>query len=115
VCLCVVPCTSTGGPAVQPENLPALCSGAAASPGLPLPARDRALPTPRPPQLPEESKVELPLWLAEPLVQRGMVGAAHPKIYAARVQRKMEAGAQCMNIRSKAPYFYTVGMRVNQL
>jgi hypothetical protein len=67
------------------------------------------------PQLPQDAKAELPLWLVEPLVNRGMVVASHPKIYAARVQRKMEAGAQCMNIRTKAPYFYTVGLKVNQL
>lgn len=66
-------------------------------------------------QLPQDAKAELPLWLVEPLVNRGMVVASHPKIYAARVQRKMEAGAQCMNIRTKAPYFYTVGLKVNQL
>eukprot|EP00798_Chlamydomonas_sp_ICE-L_P014512 gene14512-20541_t len=53
-----------------------------------------------------ESKVEIPLWLLQPLSKRGMVTFKMPLMYSDRYKRKLNAGAEVVSFKNKAPFFY---------
>ncbi|KAG2487205.1 hypothetical protein HYH03_014179 [Edaphochlamys debaryana] len=60
------------------------------------------------------AKVEMPLWLATQLTRRGMTTFSLPEIYHERYRRKLNAGAECINLKGRAPYFYDVGNKCNE-
>lgn len=64
--------------------------------------------------LASSSRVDAPLWLAAALTRRGMASLALPDIYSDRYRRKLNAGAECVNFKGRAPYFYDVGNKCNE-
>lgn len=54
-----------------------------------------------------------PLWLLVDLHRRGLVALDLPDVYKERYRRKLNAGAECVSLRNKAPFFYEVGIRTN--
>ncbi|GLC47286.1 hypothetical protein PLESTB_000225200 [Pleodorina starrii] len=60
------------------------------------------------------AKVDTPLWLATALTRRGMASLTPPEIYLERYRRKLDAGAECLNLKGRAPYFYDVGNKCNE-
>lgn len=69
--------------------------------------------TPPPPgcvdeDLPEGSRVELPLWLARALEAKNMVRLEYPKHYAARFREDLLAGPEAVDIRDRSNFFYEV-------
>lgn len=60
------------------------------------------------------TRVDAPLWLSAPLMRRGMITLSLPEVYNERYQRKLNAGAECVNFKGRAPYFYEVGNRCNE-
>lgn len=44
------------------------------------------------------------------LHRRGMATFELPDVYNDRYRRKMNAGAECVSLRNRAPYFYEVGL-----
>nr|ADF43165.1 97782m [Chlamydomonas reinhardtii] len=60
------------------------------------------------------TKVDAPLWLAAALSRRGMTSFGAPELYSERYRRKINAGAECMNLKGRAPYFYDVGNKCNE-
>lgn len=60
------------------------------------------------------TRVDAALWLSAPLMRRGMAHLGLPEVYNERYQRKLNAGAECVNFKGRAPYFYEVGNRCNE-
>ncbi|KXZ51154.1 hypothetical protein GPECTOR_13g641 [Gonium pectorale] len=60
------------------------------------------------------AKVDAPLWLAAALTRRGMASFGLPEMYSERYRRKLNAGAECINLKGRAPFFYDVGNKCNQ-
>ncbi|GLI65624.1 hypothetical protein VaNZ11_009194 [Volvox africanus] len=60
------------------------------------------------------SKINAPLWLAVALTRRGMSTLCPPEEYQERFRRKMNAGAECHNLKGRCPYFYDVGNKCNE-
>ena len=60
------------------------------------------------------SRVDAPLWLATALCRRSIAGVGLPEIYNERYRRKLNAGAECVNLKGRAPYFYDVGNKCNE-
>lgn len=65
--------------------------------------------------LPERSKVELPLWLVQALKAREFVQIELPQVYKEKYREKCEAGAECLNFNRRAPFFYDVGSQHSEL
>lgn len=61
-----------------------------------------------------DAKVDAPLWLAAALTRRGMATFSLPETYHERYRRKLNAGAECVNLKGRAPYFYDVGNKCNE-
>lgn len=62
-----------------------------------------------------QASVPVPLWLIPDLHRRGLVEFELPEVYKERYRRKMNAGAECVSLRNKAPYFYEVGIKANAM
>ncbi len=56
-------------------------------------------------------RVGIPLWLLPDLHRRKMVTFEMPDVYNDRHRRKFNAGAECMSLRNRAPFFYEVGIK----
>lgn len=54
------------------------------------------------------STLDIPLWLASSLAQRGMARVDLPVYYGNKMRRKMRAGAGCEDLRVRCPHYYTV-------
>ncbi|KAL6767410.1 DNA replication complex GINS protein PSF3 [Auxenochlorella protothecoides] len=54
------------------------------------------------------STLDVPLWLASSLAQRGMARVELPVYYGNKMRRKMRAGAGCEDLRVRCPHYYTV-------
>jgi len=65
-------------------------------------------------QLPRDSRVDLPLWLAKPLAERHIAGVALPGAYGERMRRRAAAGAECVDLRPH-PHYYSAGLRLAPL
>jgi hypothetical protein len=65
-------------------------------------------------QLPAEHALELPLWLAAPLVERHIVDAALPRAYGESSRRRADAGASCVSLKG-TPHFYAAGLACSAL
>lgn len=59
--------------------------------------------------LPNGSKIELPLWLGETLHTKKMFDVNLPKHYNARFQEHLEAGPASTNLREHCSNYFTVG------
>lgn len=46
------------------------------------------------------TQAEVPLWLVRPLLRRAMASIKLPMVYGERYQRKLNAGADCVSLRS---------------
>jgi hypothetical protein len=71
-------------------------------------------PTPKTKQLPRDSRVDLPLWLAKPLAERHIAAVSLPPAYGERMRRRAAAGAECVDLRPH-PNFYGAGLRIAPL
>lgn len=60
------------------------------------------------------AKVDVPLWLAAALSRRGLTSFALPEVYNERHRRRLNAGAETMNLKGRCPYFYDVGNKCNE-
>lgn len=56
--------------------------------------------------LPEGSRVEVPLWLARALEAKNMVRLELPKHFAARFREDLLAGPEAVNLRDRSLFFY---------
>mmetsp|Transcript_6723 Transcript_6723/g.14839 ORF Transcript_6723/g.14839 Transcript_6723/m.14839 type:complete len:209 (-) Transcript_6723:569-1195(-) len=61
----------------------------------------------------EGAQLEVPLWIALPLAKMLMTNVKLPAVYSDRYRRKLNAGAECVSLKNRAPYFYEVGNRCN--
>lgn len=61
-----------------------------------------------------ESNIDIPLWMVQPLAKRSMVAVKTPTIYGDRYRRKLNAGAECVSLKNRAPFFYEVGNKINE-
>ena len=64
--------------------------------------------------LPKGSKVELPLWLAEFLANKGMVEIEIPKHYGPKMRDQLNSSSN-INLREYSTYYFDVGLRLSQL
>ena len=62
--------------------------------------------------LPEKSKVSLPVWLAKGLVEKGIVRMEIPKHYQRRMREEIKAGPEAIKLRDFSFYFFEVGLLV---
>ncbi|KAF8061067.1 dihydrolipoyllysine-residue succinyltransferase component of 2-oxoglutarate dehydrogenase complex 2 [Scenedesmus sp. PABB004] len=62
----------------------------------------------------KETRAELPLWLAQALLDRGMVSIQAPAVYGEWMQRRVDAGAACISLKQH-PAFYHVGSQCAEL
>lgn len=73
------------------------------------------LPGSHDPQVAEGTDVEMPLWLASNLQVKGGVQISLPVYFGRRMQRRLQAGAECEDLRLRCPYYYGVGRWLNKL
>mmetsp|Transcript_46298 Transcript_46298/g.93458 ORF Transcript_46298/g.93458 Transcript_46298/m.93458 type:complete len:193 (+) Transcript_46298:19-597(+) len=59
--------------------------------------------------LENETKVELPLWLATVLQAKKAVSVDFPKQYKERFRDRLESGPAAVNLREQSPYYFAVG------
>lgn len=62
--------------------------------------------------LPMHSKVDLPLWLAQNLVDKNMVELEIPKYFGPRMRDEIMAGPSAIKLKDFSFYFYDVGMKL---
>ncbi|TPX34693.1 hypothetical protein SmJEL517_g02784 [Synchytrium microbalum] len=65
--------------------------------------------------LPANTRVELPYWMAETLAIHNYVELDLPKFYSARVREDLQAAPTAVNIHHLCPYFYEFGIRIVNL
>jgi len=46
------------------------------------------------------AEADVPLWLTRPLLRRSMASIKLPPVYSERYQRKLNAGADCVSLKS---------------
>eukprot|EP00891_Asterochloris_glomerata_P004344 jgi/Astpho2/4344/e_gw1.00065.44.1_t len=63
----------------------------------------------------EGTAVELPLWLLPRFTCENWVHVKLPRWFGRKMQRKLEAGAGCEDLRTRCPYFYTVAEQLSAL
>ncbi|GAX84711.1 hypothetical protein CEUSTIGMA_g12133.t1 [Chlamydomonas eustigma] len=62
-----------------------------------------------------KGRICAPLWLLPDLYKRNMISFEMPEVYNDRYRRKFNAGAECLSLKNKAPFFYEVGMKCNSM
>lgn len=60
---------------------------------------------------PFDLQVEIPLWMARALRERGMVRMDFPRHYTTQFREDLAAGPESVKLREKSPYFYEVSER----
>ena len=55
--------------------------------------------------------LELPLWLAMPLLREGCVDLRVPRCFAQAVRNDIQAGPNQVDLNALSPYFYDFGTR----
>jgi GINS complex subunit 3 len=63
----------------------------------------------------KEGRMGIPLWLLTDLHRRKLATFDLPEVYKNRYRRKMNAGAECLSLRNRAPFFYEVGIKCNAM
>ncbi|XP_024365108.1 uncharacterized protein [Physcomitrium patens] len=61
------------------------------------------------------SVVDLPLWLAQDLVQRQILHIKLPSCFNARVRKEVQADPACVDLHSKCPFYYEMGCKLVEL
>lgn len=92
------------------EDHPISCRFLQAAPGvgwLDPHARSRGIS-----DLPAASKVELPLWLAEPLTKKTLTSVDTPEIFSKPLCELLQRGALQLRTRDKSPYYFELGARL---
>lgn len=69
-------------------------------------------PTAESPHLPENSKVEIPLWMCTSLASQNMVRVELPKHFERKMRDEILAGASNINFNEYSYYFFEVGMKL---
>lgn len=59
--------------------------------------------------LPEETRVEAPLWLAKLLDSKAAVETDYPKHYKDNFRDHLEAGPAAVNLREQTPHYFAAG------
>ena len=59
--------------------------------------------------LPEQTRIELPLWLALTFGKKSMVNLELPKHFERKMRDEILAGAENINLREFSQYFFEVG------
>lgn len=62
-----------------------------------------------------KSKIEMPIWIAQPLSDKRMVEIQNPKHYGARMRNEMFAGPNSIKYRDYSYYFFEAGLRLAAL
>ena len=65
------------------------------------------------PNLPAQSKVFVPLWLAELFSRKGLVSASAPEFFGAHIRELLERGPTCFQAQPKHPEFFSLALRVS--
>ena len=65
--------------------------------------------------LAQGAEVDLPIWLAKPLTQRGDVRVHVPKYLGEKHRKHIRASPAAVNLREKSLYFYKIGTAIAQL
>jgi hypothetical protein len=65
--------------------------------------------------LPEETRVEAPLWLAALLASKSAVEIDYPKHYKEKFRDHLEAGPAAVNLREQSPHYFTAGETLARL
>ena len=60
--------------------------------------------------LPENTRVDLPLWLCNGFAKTSMVRMEYPKYYGTKMREELNAGAEAVDLRSFTQYFFEVGI-----
>jgi GINS complex subunit 3 len=68
-----------------------------------------------PQDIEEESRIELPLWMAETLADHQYVVVQLPRNFSAKVREAMLANPENVRLRERSPYFYEAGLRLSSL
>ena len=58
------------------------------------------------------ARVELPLWMALKLNEKGHVLLELPKHYQKKMRDCIDAGAESINLKDYSPYYFEVGMKI---
>uniref|UniRef100_A0A1J3D2H5 DNA replication complex GINS protein PSF3 n=1 Tax=Noccaea caerulescens TaxID=107243 RepID=A0A1J3D2H5_NOCCA len=61
------------------------------------------------------SKVEVPFWLAQELHSRQAVSINLPACFNQKTRLEVQADAACVDLRSRCPYFYEFGCKLEPL
>ncbi|CAH8384806.1 unnamed protein product [Eruca vesicaria subsp. sativa] len=61
------------------------------------------------------AKVELPFWLAHELHLRQVVSINLPSCFDQKTRLEIQADAACVDLRSRCPYFYEFGCKLQPL
>ncbi|RID61424.1 hypothetical protein BRARA_E00575 [Brassica rapa] len=61
------------------------------------------------------AKVELPFWLAHELHLRQAVSINLPACFDHKTRPEIQADAACVDLRSRSPYFYEFGCKLQPL
>lgn len=61
------------------------------------------------------SKVEIPFWLAERLVKRGIVTIDLPRFYGPEYRGKLKAGPTAVALGDWSPSYYHLGVKLSKL
>jgi GINS complex protein len=62
-----------------------------------------------------KSKIEMPIWMAQPLSDKRMIEVQNPKHYGARMRNEIFAGPNSIKYRDYSYYFFEAGLRLAAL
>ena len=64
------------------------------------------------PDLEKGCKMNLPLWAALPLSEKGIVKIQQPSYFSQKFQLNLAADPSVINLNDRCPYFYELGMKL---
>ena len=65
--------------------------------------------------LPANTKIELPFWLVQTLLEKNMIEIELPKHYGSRIREDIMAGALAVPLREYSFYYFEVGWKLSKL
>jgi len=65
--------------------------------------------------LPANSKIDLPLWLARDLYEKNMVIPELPRHFSHKFREEIWAGPGSVNLRSQSKYYYLTGKHLSDM
>lgn len=63
----------------------------------------------------ENSRVDIPFWLAQPLAMKGYIDMELPSCFGERIRNDLDASALSVNVKQLSSYFYQLGTYIVQL